>query len=287
MNTQLMRERRVALFVGSTVILSIAFVVVWSITRGSWKSTVTFRSVLSTAEGVRTGTAVELSGVRIGKISRLEFTDNAEVVAEIAIFKEYAKHIRQDSRVRLLRPFVVGDKILVVTPGTAEAGVLAAGSMLPADEVVGLAELLNGSKLIPYMKTLEDVASELRQLAELMVKKKGSESVVRVLQALPPLVERVAKVSEAFAKNAPQFSDDFGRMVGNLASMTDEFKKVLPSVAAIAPELPKSSKRVVEALDEAVVVLKAMQKTFLLRSSVREVRQEEASRDDERAPASK
>lgn len=287
MNTQLMRERRVALFVGSTVILSIVFVVIWSITRGSWKSMVTFRSVLSTAEGVRTGTGVEMSGVRIGKISRLEFTDNAEVIAEISIFNEYAKHIRQDSRVRLLRPFVVGDKILVVTPGTAEAGVLAAGSVLPADEVVGLAELLNGSKLIPYMKTLEDVAAELRQLAELMVKKKGSESIVRVLQALPPLVERVAKVSEAFAKNAPQFSDDFGRMVGNLASMTDEFKKVLPSVAAIAPELPKSSKRVVEALDEAVVVLKAMQKTFLLRSSVREVRQEEAAREDERAPASK
>ncbi len=53
----------------------------------------------------------------------------------------------------------------------------------------------------------------------------------------------------------------------------------------MGPELPRTSKRAIEALDETVVTLKALQKSFLLRGSVQEVRTEEADR--ERKPANK
>jgi phospholipid/cholesterol/gamma-HCH transport system substrate-binding protein len=285
-NATAARERKAAIFVGAALVLSLLSVVVWSATRGWWKSKVYYQTVLATADGVREGTPVQMSGVRIGTIRRLQFADDATVLAELAVYETYKNRIRSDSRVHLLRPFVVGDKVAVITPGTPNGTVVDAGAMLPSDEVLGLTELLNGSKLIPYMQTLENVATELRRLADQMVSKKGTDSIMRVLQAMPPLLERLASVAKTMDSNAPQLAGDFGKLVGNLAEMTDHVKKVMPVIADVAPELPKSSRRVVEALDEAVVVLKAMQKTFLLRSSVREVREEEEAMKTKRLPAS-
>jgi phospholipid/cholesterol/gamma-HCH transport system substrate-binding protein len=51
----------------------------------------------------------------------------------------------------------------------------------------------------------------------------------------------------------------------------------------VGPELPGASRRLLEALNETVVLLKAMQKSFLMRGNVREVREEEEAL--RRAPA--
>jgi phospholipid/cholesterol/gamma-HCH transport system substrate-binding protein len=60
--------------------------------------------------------------------------------------------------------------------------------------------------------------------------------------------------------------------------MTGEFKKLTPAIAEIAPDLPRTTRRAVEALDETVVVLKAIQKSWFFRSNVKDVRQEEEKR---------
>jgi phospholipid/cholesterol/gamma-HCH transport system substrate-binding protein len=68
--------------------------------------------------------------------------------------------------------------------------------------------------------------------------------------------------------------------------LTEEFKVVLPALAAIAPELPQTSKRAVEALDEAVVLMKALQRSFFVKGNAEKVRKEEQKRSqDSRLPA--
>jgi phospholipid/cholesterol/gamma-HCH transport system substrate-binding protein len=51
-----------------------------------------------------------------------------------------------------------------------------------------------------------------------------------------------------------------------------------PATKAVEGELPGASVRLLEALNETVVVLKAMQKSFFMRSNVEEVKQEESHR---------
>jgi phospholipid/cholesterol/gamma-HCH transport system substrate-binding protein len=68
-----------------------------------------------------------------------------------------------------------------------------------------------------------------------------------------------------------------GKIARNMAILTDELQRTLPAMQKIAPEIPRASERAIEALDETVVTLKALQKTFLLRSNALEVREEEAT----------
>jgi phospholipid/cholesterol/gamma-HCH transport system substrate-binding protein len=88
----------------------------------------------------------------------------------------------------------------------------------------------------------------------------------------------------AMKEKAPSVAKDLESVVRNLAVLTQEFKVVLPALAAVAPDLPHASRRAVEALDEAVVLIKAMQKSMFMRGSVQEVREEE---ETPRKPASK
>jgi phospholipid/cholesterol/gamma-HCH transport system substrate-binding protein len=64
-------------------------------------------------------------------------------------------------------------------------------------------------------------------------------------------------------------------MTQNLAIVT---KALGPATKAVEGELPGASVRLIEALNETVVTLKAMQKSFFMRSNVEEVRDEEAKR---------
>ena len=72
-----------------------------------------------------------------------------------------------------------------------------------------------------------------------------------------------------------------------MAILTDEVQKTLPLLKEAAPEIPHASRRALEALDETVVTLKAIQKSFLLRGNVEDVRKEEAVREQKktRVPA--
>jgi phospholipid/cholesterol/gamma-HCH transport system substrate-binding protein len=62
---------------------------------------------------------------------------------------------------------------------------------------------------------------------------------------------------------------------------------VKATMQELGPEIPRATRRAMEALDETVVTLKALQKSFILKGSAKEVRDEEAERERARLPAGK
>jgi phospholipid/cholesterol/gamma-HCH transport system substrate-binding protein len=129
--------------------------------------------------------------------------------------------------------------------------------------------------LNPLVANLNVMATEIVKITAVANKEKRAEKIVSNLAMLS---EQLQKIVPAFNAEAPNVGAQLGQIVANLNVLTTEFKKVTPAIAVLAPELPRTSRRAVEALDETVVVLKALQKSFLLRGSVKEVLQEENRR---------
>ena len=77
------------------------------------------------------------------------------------------------------------------------------------------------------------------------------------------------------------FKADKPKTMKQMAILTTELNKFLPIMQELAPKLPEVSQRGVEALSEAVIVLKAMQKSFLLRGAVKDVQEEQAKLREE------
>jgi phospholipid/cholesterol/gamma-HCH transport system substrate-binding protein len=115
--------------------------------------------------------------------------------------------------------------------------------------------------------------------------------VNKLLPEMNKIMPILAQVTPQMLKDSPKLAADMAKIAGNLAILTDELHSTLPAfkelMTDVAPEVPRAGRRAMEALDETVVTLKALQKSFLLRSNAREVRDEEAEREKIREPANK
>lgn len=291
-----------------------------AIKQGWFESKTPFRTVFDSAEGLHTGTPVIVAGLRAGAVDSVELRADNKIEVEFRVFSRFASKIRQDSEAQLVRPFIIGERILEITVGAPEAPGVNAGDEIRSAETVDLMTLLSGRRLGNALGEMGEMIKNLRFLAEAFLDKNRTADLVRIFDRIDPLLRNLNSMSveviklskqatkdDRFAtvmkelsvttrelnailpdikKRAPKMADDLEQLVANLAVLTENSKVLLPALAEIAPDLPRSSRRAVEALDEAVVLLKAMQKSFMLRSNAAEVREEEAARDRERKPAS-
>jgi len=123
------------------------------------------------------------------------------------------------------------------------------------------------------MKTIK---LEVKKFSEKILLMKGI-SKKTVEEHLKLYTGYINKYNEIQEKLSTLSEEDYGK-ANQVFSVIRELNVILPSVAESAPKIPK-------AVEEVVVVLKAMQKSFLLRGSVKEVKEEEQLEIKNRKPA--
>lgn len=313
-------ERVAGLFVLSAIVGAIAITVGVAIEKGWFASKVKFYTTLESADGLHAGTLVQVSGLRAGSVTDVDLVSANEVKVQFNVLERFRSLIKEDSRVQVIRPFVIGEKVLDVTVGSTESQVLAANSEIESKLTIDVMDLLSGRKLAPFLGTMEALLDNLKVLAKAFSDPQRTKKFVEMFDQTLPLVKNLNRMSlgvikvthvatrkkrleqlmshlTAFSESMSQFlpimaeegpvmAEQLPQLVSNLTELTEEFKKLTPAISEVAPELPRASRRAIEALDEVVVTLKAMQKTFLLSGNVEDVREEEQKKSKEaRQPA--
>ena len=310
-------ERVAGLFVTAAVFGTIFAMVGVAIQRGWFESKVHLETSLKSAEGVRVGTTVQMAGLRAGNVTDVNLKSNNDVQVRFEVSQKFHDRIRQDSVVRVVRPFIIGEKVLEVSVGKEDKPMIADGSHLVSEATADIMDLVSGRTLGPHLETLGKMVDNLKFVAEALFDKNRTKAMVKLFDELTPLVKNLNMMSKeattslkvvnkdqniaviienlvaltrelgkalpTISQDAPELAQDLTKIAKNMAVLTDEMQKLVPLMSSVAPELPKTSRRALEALDETVVTLKALQRSFILRGSVKDVREEEAKRD--RAPA--
>lgn len=305
-------EKVAGLFVGFALLSCVIGMVAIAVKNGWFSLKVAYQTELETADGVHAGTTVQIAGLRVGSVTDVDLQGNDRVLVKFEVLEKFKSKIRSDSHVQMFRPFVLSDKVLEVSVGSEGAEELAAGASIPMQSTSDIMDLLSGKKMGTALASFDKLADSLRIVGEAFADPKRTQALVQMLDRLNPLVQNLnvmslevvkvtgavnkqkslekivanlarlsdelATVVPSFAKEVPDVGQQIGQIVRNLNVLTTEFQKLTPAVAAIAPELPRTTRRAVEALDETVVLLKAMQRSFLLRGSVDEIRKEESRR---------
>lgn len=288
-----------------------------AVKQGWFESKNSYHAVFEAADGLHSGTPVLMSGLHVGAVDSVELRADNKIEIQLKVFSKFASKIRANSQAQLVRPFIIGERIVEITVGSEEEDEILAGKEIPSVDTLDLMTLMSGRKLGAALGEMGDVVKNLRFLAEAFLDKDRTAGLVKIFDRIDPLLNNmntmsleVVKLSKQATKDdrfatvmkelaittrelnallpdikerAPKMGNDLEKLVANLAILTEHSKVLLPALAEIAPDLPRSSRRAVEALDEAVVLLKAMQKSFMLRSSAKEVREEESKA---RQPAS-
>lgn len=312
-------ERVAGLFVLCAIALGMGTLGALAIRQGWFESKVSYWTDLPSAQGISPGTEIQMSGLRIGAVGGIFLMEEGRVRLELRVSERYAGQIRSGAVVQSWRPFLIGARVLEMTRG--EGNLLPPGSELPHSSSSDLLEMVSGRQTGPTLVALSGALENMRKLAEAFSDPKRTTAMIEIFDDLRPLVRNatvltgeITKVVKPLnkdrrleiaadniveltvqlkhalpaltevMKDSPRLAKELTGALSQLAALSNELSKAIPMVSELAPEIPKTGRRAVEALDETVIVLKALQKSFLMRGNVKEVREEEAKRA--RQPAS-
>ena len=309
-------ERVSGLFVMFFVVSGVVGAVFVAIKRDWFAPKIQLVTDFENAEGVHSGTEVRIAGLRAGSVGQVDLLDNNKIRVNFEVLEKFKFKIRQDSKTQLIRPFVIGERVLEITVGSSNSPEVQDRAMIQAHETLDIMSILSGRTLGDYLSTMNGLLTNMKTLIDAFTSTQRTENFVKTIDQIEPLVRNLNQMSEEVIKlskqatrrdnlgtvlgnlsvttnhlnhmipivieKAPELGKDMTKVVQNLAELTENFKLLTPTIVEMAPTLPKTSRRAVEALDEAVVLLKALQKSIFIRGNVHDVREEES---DRRKPA--
>ncbi|MBI3555589.1 MAG: MCE family protein [Deltaproteobacteria bacterium] len=281
-----LKFNRVERIAGLFVLLAIAGTVLSTLSilakKGWFEPKVTFFTHLENAAAIRVGTPVLMAGIKVGSIEKIELQKGGEVEIEFVVFKSYLDWIRRDSRVRLIRPTFLGEKIFDISVGSGDQAALAPMSNLPSEGQADIVDAMSAKKVGQLVENLEKFSTEALNILQQM----GSQgNVKRLVENLRVTSDDLRRTLPNFISKGPKMGEDFSTVMANFAVLTRELAKLAPGVSESAQSLPQGTKKLVELLNETVTLVRGMQRSFLFRGGVNDVREEELGK--ERLPAGK
>lgn len=173
-------ENKVGIFVILGFIALIIVVFVIGGNRSVFSSTYELKVLFKQVQGISKGSVVQLVGLPIGNVSRIEFEDKTSQLAVILeINKEFQNRITEGSTAGVRTQGALGDKFIFITPGPQDAKPL---------QVNGIIETEKGGDLFATIAekggTIDDVVEIIRDLKLLIKDINGNNEVKDIIANL-------------------------------------------------------------------------------------------------------
>jgi phospholipid/cholesterol/gamma-HCH transport system substrate-binding protein len=93
------------------------------------------------ASGLKTGAAVEVAGVEVGRVVSIRLTPMFQALVGIKLQEEL--QVRDDAIASIRTKGIIGDKFIKLSPGSAEKLIPAGGKIINTESAIDLEELLS------------------------------------------------------------------------------------------------------------------------------------------------
>ena len=139
-----------------------------------FKLTTTFYNV----SGLQVGNNVRFSGINVGIVDNIRIINDSTVKVDMLIKKDVWKFIKSDCQMAIGSEGLIGDKLLVISQGSADAPLAKEGQRLESNEPVETDAIVASINV-----TAGNVEVITDQLAEIMTKiNKGDGTLGRLIQ---------------------------------------------------------------------------------------------------------
>lgn len=252
-----------------------------------------FKTSLSEAHGLREGTVVTLSGIKVGEVESIVVDEDNRILLQFSVSKGLAHKVRSDSVARVVRSLLVGEKRIDLSPGGKGQEILLPGALVKGVDSFELTDLFSGARFGQVMEGMQGLGSTAQNLGEAL--KSLSEQVrpqdlAKIYKELIPTLHNLNKLTVDLQEVVGQVKKEAPRLAPmirqgqELIAHTDKILTPLAKdenrlamslmhfdiVASYLAKHPEFPPKMVEALQEGVTTLKAMQKSYFLRDHVPE-----------------
>lgn len=120
------------------------------------------------AQGLNKGMAVKFIGFKVGSVEEISMEPNATVKVRLSLNSNYLHHIGQDAKARLMKEALVGESVVEIVPGAAQARQVAQNGVLAFErghEMGEIAEELAG-QIQPILVDIKKITSAVSDADE-------------------------------------------------------------------------------------------------------------------------
>jgi len=237
-------EPRTGLFVAVAVLILLGTIAASLITHDAFTPTTRIFFFAHSAQGIRNGMSVQLSGFKIGSVQELRIEPDARVRVMLAVDNKYTALIPQDSEAGLAKEALIGASYIEIEPGKNKALTVAEDSVLKFYRAIDFADMAQDLK-----EKLDPILADIKQVTQSINDPEGDirKTMSNVRQAtalvaeLAQQVSQLAKRSEgrvdAIAGKVDRILDQTGATLERARGALDTAARSLDTVERRLPDL--------------------------------------------------
>ncbi len=204
--------------------------------QGWFEKTFPLQIVADSAEDLRTGMAVRLFGLSVGKVKRFDLRDDGRVIIDLAVKENYRPFLHTDTRATLKREGLFGDSYIQLESQQNGAGDIADNAQIPFDAGTSLGDLVTqlSERLFPMLDQLTHFAQQLNdpqghlQMSLAEIKQLANE----LRQTRQQLDHTLNNASRLMTQRIPATLDRTDVMLGDFSKMANNLDQRLATISA-------------------------------------------------------
>ncbi|HEY3100783.1 MAG TPA: MlaD family protein, partial [Methylomirabilota bacterium] len=194
------KKLRVGVFVLVALVAGIAMVYALGARARLFEARYTVHADFSEVGGLNEGATVRLAGVQIGRVKgvNLPSEPGGKVRVDLTIAKQFANRVRKNSVARIETQGLLGDRIVELTVGTADALPTHDGDVIVARDPTDFSKIVSqGGETV---KNVAALAESLKLTADTLRQSKLVEDASATLASTRKVTDRVARMVDEVEK---------------------------------------------------------------------------------------
>ena len=169
---------RLGLFVAGGLTLFVLAIFVIGKQKNLFNPVFKLTSTFYNVSGLQVGNNIRFSGINVGTVDNISIINDSTVKVDMLIKKDVKKFIKSDCGVSIGSEGLIGDRLLVITQGSADAALAKEGQQLLSAEPVETDAIMSSLQV-----TAGNAEVISQQLAEIMLKiNSGNGTLGRLIQ---------------------------------------------------------------------------------------------------------
>ena len=204
-------KMRLGLFIAGGLMIFIVAVFIIGRQKNLFVPVYNLSASFKNVSGLEVGNNIRFSGINVGTVENIKIVNDSTVLVKMLIQKSVQKFIKEDCIATIGSSGLIGDRILMISHGSAEATSAKDGQFILSGEPVETDAIISSLRV-----TADNAAVISDQLAEIMFKvNNGSGTLGRLIQDstiaenLDQTIENLKKGSKGLDENMNAAKSNF------------------------------------------------------------------------------
>jgi phospholipid/cholesterol/gamma-HCH transport system substrate-binding protein len=225
---------RLGLFVAGGLALFIVSVFIIGKQKNLFNPVINLTTYFYNVSGLQVGNDIRFSGINVGTVDNITIVNDSTVKVDMVIRKEVRKFIKSDSRVGIGSEGLIGDRLIIISQGSADAAEVQDGQKLGSSEPVETDAIMASLQV-----TALNVELISDQLVEIMFKVNEGEGTLGRLLGDTAIAENIDRTILNLRRSSKGLDENMEAAKSNILLRGFFNRKARQAEKASKDSLPK------------------------------------------------